>query len=64
MMANLYFASNEAGGFGGYDLYVSYLNQDKSWSQPQNMGAVINTPGNEIAPSLNGNNLFSLLIGI
>ncbi|MBK9729148.1 MAG: PD40 domain-containing protein [Saprospiraceae bacterium] len=54
----LYFASNEAGGFGGYDLYVSYLNQDKSWSQPQNMGAVINTPGNEIAPSLNGNNLF------
>jgi outer membrane protein OmpA-like peptidoglycan-associated protein len=45
----LYFASNRPGGFGGMDLYYSDF-QSGSWSDPVNLGATINTPGNEIFP--------------
>ncbi len=45
----LYFASNRMGGYGGYDIYVSYKN-GKIWSFPENLGAEINSPGNEISP--------------
>ncbi len=45
----MFFASDMPGGYGGYDLYVSYLDNGK-WTEPQNLGADINTPGNEIAP--------------
>lgn len=46
----MYFASNMPGGFGGYDIYLSQLKEDGHWSAPQNLGAIINTPGNEISP--------------
>lgn len=49
----LYFASNRPGGLGGYDLYVSYLN-DGVWSYPANLGESVNTPGNEITPFFDG----------
>lgn len=45
----LYFASNRVGGYGGYDIYVSYL-KSEGWTYPQNLGPTINTPGNEITP--------------
>lgn len=45
----LYFASNRMGGYGGYDIYVCYKN-GKTWSYPENLGAEINSPGNEISP--------------
>ncbi len=54
----LYFASNAPGGFGGYDLYVSYKSPDDHWSKPQNLGAIINTPGNEISPYFKDQLLF------
>ena len=41
--AYLIFASNRPGGFGGNDLYISFQNQDRSWTEPQNMGDTINT---------------------
>ncbi len=53
----LYFSSNRRGGFGGYDIYVSYLNDGK-WSLPKNLGNEINTQGNEITPFLLGNELY------
>ena len=34
------------------DLYISFQNPDSSWTQSVNMGDVINTDQNEIAPSL------------
>ncbi len=44
----LYFSSNRAGGFGGYDLwYVNLINIDAT---PVNLGNVINTKGDEVTP--------------
>jgi WD40-like Beta Propeller Repeat len=45
----LYFASNRPGGFGGMDLYVSTL-IDNKWSEPVNLGPKINTSKDEIFP--------------
>ncbi len=46
----MYFASDVAGGFGGYDIYVSYKEGDDSWSKPVNLGPEINTEGDEVYP--------------
>ncbi len=51
----LYFASNRPGGYGGYDLYVSYL-RNGSWSIPVNLGDSVNSPGNEITPFFDDQN--------
>lgn len=45
----LYFASNLPGGQGGSDLYKSVWEND-TWGPPQNLGATINTEGNEMFP--------------
>ena len=45
----LYFASNMPGGQGGMDLYKCYLRNGR-WSQPINLGATINTKGDELFP--------------
>ncbi len=42
----LYFASNREGGYGGMDLYFSDRTGN-SWSQPVNLGPVINTSETE-----------------
>jgi len=47
----LVFASNRAGGYGGYDLYSSDY-KDGKWSEPINMGAEINTEFDEYRPIL------------
>lgn len=53
----LYFASNRVGGFGGYDIYVSYW-KENSWTYPENLGSEVNTSGNEITPFYNGEDLY------
>jgi len=45
----LYFSSDMAGGFGEYDIYVSFF-KDGKWSAPQNIGKSINTSSKEISP--------------
>jgi len=45
----LYFCSDMPGGIGGYDIYVSYQ-KNGAWSIPQNLGAHINTIGDEMYP--------------
>ena len=47
----LYFSSDRPGGHGGLDLWYSRF-QHGVWGEPHNMGAEINTPGNETAPFL------------
>lgn len=46
----LIFASNRPGGFGGSDLYRSVKLPQGQWSRPENLGPLINTAGNEMAP--------------
>jgi len=45
----LYFASDRAGGEGGMDIYVSEFKAGE-WSEPENLGPEINTPGNDVFP--------------
>lgn len=47
----LFFSSDMPGGYGGFDLYYVDRKVD-SWSKPVNLGAAINTPGNEAFPFL------------
>jgi len=35
---------------GSYDLYVSFANDDGSWSEPVNLGDGVNRPGSEFRP--------------
>jgi hypothetical protein len=39
-------------GQGDRDLYVSFMSNDSTWSQPLNLADVINTAGEESAPFL------------
>lgn len=49
--STLIFASNRAGGFGGYDLYSSVL-KDGYWTLPTNLGPLINSGFDETSPFL------------
>lgn len=53
----LYFSSDRSGGYGGFDIYVSY-HTNGTWSLPKNLGGAINTEGNEVTPFLKGNVLY------
>jgi len=45
----LYFVSDMPGGYGGTDIYVC-RDQGGQWSEPENLGAAVNTPFNEVFP--------------
>jgi outer membrane protein OmpA-like peptidoglycan-associated protein len=45
----LYFSSDMEGTLGGNDIWMSKREGD-NWSQPVNLGAMVNTPGNEVFP--------------
>ncbi len=46
----VYFSSTRPGGYGGADLYVSYKNEDGTWTEGENLGSEINTKHDEEAP--------------
>ena len=52
----LYFSSTRPGGYGGADLYVSYLKPNGRWTEAVNMGPTINTTGDEMAPFIHADN--------
>ncbi len=56
----LYFASNRGGGLGENDIWMA-TREGNSFSNPVNLGSQINTPGNEVFPSVDweGNLYFS-----
>ena len=52
----LYFSSNMTGGKGHYDIWKStYSKKEKSWGAPVNLGASVNTAGNEGFPYMHAN---------
>jgi flagellar motor protein MotB len=44
----LYFASDGLTGMGGYDLFVTRMKDDSTWTTPQNLGYPINTFNDEM----------------
>lgn len=52
----LLMAIQRADSYGGRDLYVSFAQDDQTWSAPLNLGRQINTAGNEITPVLAADN--------
>jgi outer membrane protein OmpA-like peptidoglycan-associated protein len=53
---DLYFASKRFGGHGGSDIYVSHLQLDGTWSDPENLGPSINTSGDDQCPFIHADN--------
>lgn len=50
------FASNQPGGFGKSDLYIT-RQQNGRWTKPKNMGPAINTSSNESFPYISKDNV-------
>lgn len=44
----LIFSSNGHKTMGGFDIFVSIMEEDKKFSEPMNMGYPINTPGDDV----------------
>lgn len=42
------FRSNRPGGFGGSDLYTTFMTEQNKWSNPMNLGSKINSPSDEL----------------
>ncbi len=53
--SKLFFAANFPGTLGGMDIFFCTL-KNGIWSEPQNMGAPINSGADENYPSISGNN--------
>ncbi len=53
----IYFTSNRSGGYGGFDIYQSDK-RGNFWGEPKNLGATINSQGDEITPFFDGTSLF------
>lgn len=53
----LFFSSNRPGGKGGFDLYVCTLGSNGQWGRPANLGAGINTRGDEQWPFLHADSV-------
>lgn len=52
------FNSSRPGGFGGTDLYISYKKNDGTWTNPKNLGNIINTSTNECGSEITDDNLY------
>ncbi|WP_196886054.1 OmpA family protein [Aureivirga sp. CE67] len=51
----IYFSSNMPGGFGEVDIYKAEVKFDGSLGEPENLGDIINTEGNEMFPFISEN---------
>lgn len=46
----IYFVSNRPGGYGGMDIWKTTMTAEGAFTAPENLGATINTPGDDAAP--------------
>lgn len=51
---------NASGGYGGYDLWISFRDDQDQWTRPRNLGPAVNTGIDEMAafPTADGKYLF------
>ncbi len=56
----LYFSCNDPEGWGGYDLYAVQRNPEaeNGWDEPKILSRNLNTPGNEVFPTLDADTLY------
>ena len=61
----LFFASNRKGGQGGIDIWRCHRLKNGDWSRPENLGANVNTAGNDKTPFIaaDGRTLYFLSDG-
>ncbi len=52
------FNSSRSGGFGGTDLYIAYKKNNGTWTNPKNLGNIINTATNECGSEITDDNLY------
>jgi len=52
------FNSSRPGGFGGTDLYISYKKTNGGWTNPKNLGNIINTATNECGSEITDDSLY------
>ena len=52
----LYFSSDRPDGYGGRDLYKSTRMANGRWGKAENLGATLNTKGNELYPYIHADN--------
>ncbi len=48
--SKLFFSSNRPGGLGGFDIWMAGIDENGFVGNPINLGAPINTPGDEVTP--------------
>jgi peptidoglycan-associated lipoprotein len=54
----LYFASDMKGGYGGFDIYKATRSaKGGKFSNVENLGNLVNTPGNEVFPTMRGDSI-------
>ena len=46
----LFFSAKLPGGYGGYDIYLSYIDKNDKLSKPINIGSKVNTTSDEVSP--------------
>ena len=51
----LYFSSDGRAGMGGFDIYMTRMNDDSTWTEPQNLGYPINTYNDEMGLIIESN---------
>ena len=50
--STIFFSSDQKGGYGGKDIWVTQKVKRNRWSEPMNLGPAINTSGDEMFPFL------------
>lgn len=53
---DLYFSSSRPGGFGGKDIWVTHRTNTGKWGAAENLGATVNTVGDEGCPFIHADN--------
>lgn len=61
----LYFASQGHNSMGGYDIFVSYLNEiTNEWTPPQNLGYPINSPNDDFSIAFSSTRKYAYIASV